>query len=127
MMALRAARGTHAFRWRRLASLRCLSTQEAVPEAPGAKSRLSTRSSKLLAGLVAGDRYALAQAVTLTESTRRDDCVEAEALLAAVAKECGHRSERSFRLGVCGPPGVGKSSFVEALGSCLLDDGFRGT
>ena len=53
-----------------------------------------------------GDRRALARAITLIESTRSDHRREAEALLEAILPKTG----RSLRIGISGPPGVGKSN-----------------
>ena len=69
----------------------------------------------------AGDRRALAQAITLIESTREDHRREAEALLEVLLPHTGN----SIRLGISGVPGVGKSTFIEALGQYLIDDGHR--
>ncbi|WP_289296094.1 methylmalonyl Co-A mutase-associated GTPase MeaB [uncultured Reyranella sp.] len=73
----------------------------------------------LLAPLLTGDRRALAQAITLIESTRSDHRVRADALLAAVLPHTG----RSVRLGITGVPGVGKSTLIERFGLSLLDRG----
>lgn len=69
----------------------------------------------------AGDRRALARAITLIESSRADHREKAEALLAALLTETG----RSVRLGISGPPGAGKSTFIEAFGSYLIEQGHR--
>ncbi|KAB2869435.1 MAG: methylmalonyl Co-A mutase-associated GTPase MeaB, partial [Burkholderiaceae bacterium] len=61
-------------------------------------------------------RRAVAKAVTLLESTRPDHRVRADALLDALLPHTG----RSFRLGISGVPGVGKSTFIEALGLHLI-------
>ncbi|MEP7280455.1 MAG: methylmalonyl Co-A mutase-associated GTPase MeaB, partial [Rubrivivax sp.] len=66
-------------------------------------------------------RRALAKAITLLESTRADHRSRADTLLAALLPHTG----RSFRLGISGVPGVGKSSFIEALGLDLLQRGHR--
>ncbi len=68
-----------------------------------------------------GQRRALAKAITLLESTRPDHRLRADDLLTALLPHSG----RSFRLGVSGVPGVGKSTFIEALGLCLLGRGHR--
>ena len=68
-----------------------------------------------------GDRRALAQAITLIESTRDDHRSEAEALLEALLPHTG----KSVRLGISGVPGVGKSTLIEALGQHLIADGHR--
>ena len=73
------------------------------------------------AALLAGDRRGLARAITLVESTRDADRRRARALLRTVLPRTGH----AFRLAVSGPPGAGKSTFVEALGLHLTDGGAR--
>lgn len=66
-------------------------------------------------------RRALAKVITLLESTHKDHRVRADALLAALLPHAGH----SFRLGISGVPGVGKSTFIEALGLRLVGQGHR--
>ncbi len=72
----------------------------------------------LAARIVAGDRRALSQGITLVESTRDDDQARARALLDVVQPHTG----RAVRVGLSGTPGVGKSTFIEALGQQLLKD-----
>ena len=70
----------------------------------------------------AGDRRALARAITLVESTRSDHRARTTALLESV----GHRRGHSFRIGITGTPGVGKSTFIEAFGLHLCNiEGLR--
>lgn len=71
--------------------------------------------------LRAGDRRAMARAITLLESTREDHQALGRAILDAVVADTGG----AVRLGISGPPGVGKSTFVEALGLYLLEAGHR--
>ncbi len=71
--------------------------------------------------LLAGERRALAKAITLTESTRPDHEAQAQQLLADVLPRAG----KSVRVGLTGVPGVGKSTFIEALGVWLADQGHR--
>ena len=66
-------------------------------------------------------RRAMAKAITLLESTRADHRLRADALLNAVLPATG----KSFRLGLSGVPGVGKSTFIEALGLFLIEQGHR--
>jgi LAO/AO transport system kinase len=66
-------------------------------------------------------RRAIAKAITLLESTRADHRPLADALLTAVLPHSG----QSFRLGISGVPGVGKSTFIEALGLSLIARGHR--
>jgi LAO/AO transport system kinase len=66
-------------------------------------------------------RRAVAKAITLLESTRADHRAEADALLTQLLPHTG----KSFRLGVSGVPGVGKSTFIEVLGLYLIGLGHR--
>ncbi len=75
----------------------------------------------LLQGVLTGDRRALAKAITLLESTRADHRASADALLNALLP----RSGQSVRLGISGVPGVGKSTFIEALGLLLIARGHK--
>ena len=77
--------------------------------------------AELANGVLNGDRRALAQAITLTESTREDHRQAAGELLQQMLPHAGH----SIRLGISGVPGVGKSTFVEALGNHVIDEGHR--
>jgi len=78
-----------------------------------------TMSDPLLEPLLAGDRHALARAITLIESTRSDHRERADALLAEILPHAG----RSVRLGITGVPGVGKSTFIERFGLGLIEKG----
>jgi LAO/AO transport system kinase len=69
----------------------------------------------------AAQRRAMAKAITLLESTRPDHRQRADALLAALLPHTG----KAFRLGLSGVPGVGKSTFIEALGLWLIEQGHR--
>jgi LAO/AO transport system kinase len=75
----------------------------------------------LLHGNAAGQRRAMAKAITLLESTRTDHRALADDLLTAMLPHSG----KSFRLGISGVPGVGKSTFIEALGLYLIGHGHR--
>ena len=68
----------------------------------------------------AGDRRALARAITLIESRRADHRAEATDLLAALG-----RDREALRIGLSGTPGVGKSTFIEAFGLMLTAQGKR--
>ena len=81
-----------------------------------------TPVDQLLAdGVRHGERRALAKAITLLESTRADHRVRADALLNALLPHTG----KAMRLGISGVPGVGKSTFIEALGLMLIGKGHR--
>ncbi|SEI62660.1 LAO/AO transport system kinase [Deinococcus reticulitermitis] len=75
----------------------------------------------LAAPLLAGERRALAKAITLAESSRPEHERSAQELLAQVMPRAGG----SVRVGLTGVPGVGKSTFIEALGLFLADQGKR--
>ncbi len=66
-------------------------------------------------------RRAIAKTITLLESTRADHRARADVLLNALLPSSG----KSFRLGISGVPGVGKSTFIEALGLHLIREGHR--
>jgi LAO/AO transport system kinase len=73
----------------------------------------------LAEGILAHDRHALAQAITLVESTRDDHRALAEELIERLLPATG----KSIRLGISGAPGVGKSTFIEAFGLQLVAAG----
>ena len=85
----------------------------------GSESQLTPDIAILSEGVLAGNRRALAQAITLIESTRHDHRLAANELLQRLIPNSG----KSIRLGISGVPGVGKSTFVEALGNHVIDDG----
>lgn len=75
-----------------------------------------------LAGRIrGGDRRAMAQGITLIESTRPDHRADAGLLLENLLKTPG----RSIRVGISGVPGVGKSTFIEAFGQHVIGQGHR--
>jgi LAO/AO transport system kinase len=69
--------------------------------------------------ILAGDRVALGQAITLIESQKSSDRELAGKLLANLLQNSGN----SLRIGITGIPGVGKSTFIEALGSVITSQG----
>lgn len=77
--------------------------------------------AELAEAVFAGDRRALAQALTLVESSRKDHQVLAAELMEQLAPFSG----TSIRIGISGVPGVGKSTFIEAFGNHLLALGHR--
>jgi len=68
-----------------------------------------------------GDRRALAQAITLVESTRADHRARARQLITDLQPESG----QAMRLGLSGPPGAGKSTLIETVGRHAVDQGQR--
>lgn len=81
------------------------------------RKKLSTE--ELIQGIKAGDRIVLSRAITLVESQKEEDMAQAEALLEAILPLTG----KSFRLGITGVPGVGKSTFIESFGTLLTQNG----
>jgi LAO/AO transport system kinase len=76
----------------------------------------------------AGKRAAVARAITLVESSRPDHRAAARELVAALtARSAGHSSGDRMvpRVGISGVPGVGKSTFIETLGTRLTGDGLK--
>jgi hypothetical protein len=89
---------------------------------------LKPKTLRMAEQLVEGNRTALSRAITLIESTREKDKEQAEALLdhalalrrSQSSSDINNRDHiTGFRLGIAGPPGAGKSTFVEALGGYL--------
>ena len=74
----------------------------------------------LVEGIRAGHRSAVSRAITLVESSRADHRVAARELLTELGSTAG-----STRVGISGVPGVGKSTFIEALGTALTAAGHR--
>tara|TARA_B100000989_G_C19525770_1_gene466796 strand:- start:1802 stop:2773 length:972 start_codon:yes stop_codon:yes gene_type:complete len=70
----------------------------------------------LYEGVISGNRRALAQAITLLESTNPDHETAASELLAKLTPHSG----KSMRIGISGAPGAGKSTFIESLGLQVL-------
>lgn len=71
--------------------------------------------------LLKGDRRSLAKAITLVESSRAEDALEAQKLLETILPHSG----KSMRLGITGVPGVGKSTFIENFGLFLINLGHK--
>jgi LAO/AO transport system kinase len=103
---------------------------ERVGSRDGPSLHLGKRGDKsgepgLLEGVLEGEatvqRRAIAKAITLLESNRADHRAQADELLTALLPHTG----KSFRLGLSGVPGVGKSTFIEVLGLHLIEQGHR--
>lgn len=78
-------------------------------------------TEQLAQQVIAGDRRALARAITLVESARADHREQAAVLLEAV----GRANRQALRIGLSGTPGVGKSTFIESFGMLLTGQGLR--
>ncbi|MES2784779.1 MAG: methylmalonyl Co-A mutase-associated GTPase MeaB [Pseudomonadota bacterium] len=78
-------------------------------------------ADQVVTGRGAVQRRAIAKSITLLESTRSDHRAQGDELLTALLPHTG----KSLRLGISGVPGVGKSTFIEALGLFLIEQGHR--
>ncbi len=76
---------------------------------------------ELLSKLLEGNKTALGKAITLVESNQIEHQQKAEKLIEA----CLPYAHKSIRIGITGVPGVGKSTFIEALGSYLVKQGSK--
>ena len=91
-------------------------------------TKIPSTISRIADGVLAGNRRDLSRAITLVESTNPAHYLEAQYLLSYLFQKrnqslhSNHDSPSSFRIGITGPPGAGKSTFVNQLGSTLCDD-----
>lgn len=93
------------------------------PDGPAATRprRRELSVADLYAGVRAGDRAVLGRAITLVESNRREHQDRAQELLQRLLPHTGGAQ----RVGITGVPGVGKSTFVDSLGTWLVQRGHR--
>jgi LAO/AO transport system kinase len=82
---------------------------------------MSLTIDHMLRGIKDRDRAALGRAITLVESQRPDERAAAQELLGAILPDSGG----SYRIGISGVPGVGKSTFIERFGCRLVEEGHR--
>jgi len=75
---------------------------------------------ELAKGVQEGKRRHLAKAITLVESNREADQQTAQELISKVRS-----AKETIRVGISGVPGVGKSTFIEALGNLLIEEGLK--
>ncbi|MGQ9527320.1 MAG: methylmalonyl Co-A mutase-associated GTPase MeaB [Chloroflexus sp.] len=92
-----------------------------VPSSPTGVARRQLTVEEYVTGVRNGDRTILARAITLIESNAPAHMAQAQAVLAALLPYTGG----SLRVGITGVPGVGKSTFIEALGTMLCERGHR--
>jgi LAO/AO transport system kinase len=92
-----------------------------MKDAGANKAGMETSDQKLIDGVRARERRALAKVITLIESTLREHQARAEIVLEALLPHTG----RSIRVGITGSSGAGKSTFIEALGLHLIERGHR--
>ena len=76
--------------------------------------------AELIAGIRAGNRTVLSQAITLVESSLKSHQEKAQEIIGACLKE-----DPGIRIGITGVPGVGKSTFIEAFGTYLTSQGHK--
>jgi LAO/AO transport system kinase len=80
----------------------------------------------LVEGVRAQRRAAVSQAITLVESSKAEHRAAARELLTALAEDPGSGVHSpAVRVGISGVPGVGKSTFIESLGTRLTGEGHR--
>ena len=83
------------------------------------------RAELLFQDLIQGNRAALAQSITLIESTLKASKIEAQNLLSLVNAHVNANHNDTFRIGLSGPPGAGKSTFIEIFGTQLTERGHK--
>lgn len=95
-------------------------------KAPSARISKIQESRKLIptleeltSGILNRDKTALARAITLVESTKKENLVKANLII----EKCLAKKTDSIRIGITGVPGVGKSTFIEAFGKKLTSLG----
>ena len=95
--------------------------RQAQPDPSTGSGRTVSLQQLINVGEATAQRRAIAKAITLLESTRADHRAQGDELLTALLPHTG----KSFRLGISGVPGVGKSTFIEVLGLYLIQQGHR--
>jgi LAO/AO transport system kinase len=105
--------------------------QHPVVSLPGDATVLSEKNIALADGILQGSRSSLAKAITLMESSRSDHREQADRLQQYllshrnIAASTSVWASPTFRIGVAGPPGAGKSSMIETLGMMLIEMGHK--
>eukprot|EP00347_Sterkiella_histriomuscorum_P017846 403347749 len=72
--------------------------------------------------LIRRDRVAFSRTITLIESSREEDRVDADNLMRELFAKTPHRQNKAIRIGICGSPGAGKSSLIEKLGLYIAEE-----
>ena len=85
------------------------------------KKRQELSVETFVEGILKGDRVRLGQAITLIESTKSSHQAKAQAII----NTCLPHTGKSFRLGITGSPGVGKSTFIESYGQHIIQQGHQ--
>jgi LAO/AO transport system kinase len=81
----------------------------------------SLKAETLFPELISGNRTVLSAAITLVESQLSSDRKEANELI----QRCLSHQKKSWRIGITGVPGVGKSTFIESFGKIILQKGLK--
>ena len=119
LSAQRLSRST----WLRTSLTRPLSLSAEVEQV----DNLRPETANLFEGLVKGQRASLARAITLVESTHPAKAQEARKLVTLATRHSRDTgiNQKTFRVGLSGPPGAGKSTFIEAMGLKLTEKGHK--
>ena len=88
-------------------------------------SALSPKTQNLFDGILDGNRASLARGITLIESSLPSSQQEARKLIEKIQKTSRNNATDTFRIGLSGPPGAGKSTFIEIFGSFLTQNGHK--
>ena len=83
------------------------------------KNRL--KAEEYIKGVLDGNRVVLSMAITIIESNLEDDKILAKEIIQSILSYSG----KSIRIGITGVPGVGKSTFIECFGKCLVSKGHK--
>lgn len=83
------------------------------------RKRVRLSPTEYIAGILAGNRVTLSRAITLIESNLEEDYALSQEVIAG----CIPHSGKSFRIGITGVPGAGKSTFIDAFGTSLAEEG----
>ena len=94
------------------------STRSSVVDNFKSRRKNEFEVDQVFKSILNGNITALSRAITLIESTKLEDKPKAEQLL----QHCLPYSNRSLRIGITGVPGVGKSTFIESLGSLVATE-----
>ena len=85
------------------------------------KPRYDPDVDTIVSGIMKGERHILSRAITLIESQRAEDEQKAHEIL----DRCLAKKNEAIRIGITGSPGAGKSTFIEALGEEIINQGLR--
>ena len=73
-----------------------------------------------VSALLKGERSALSRTITLIESSKEEHRRDADQIMKNLLEKTPHRQNKSFRIGICGAPGAGKSTLIESLGLSII-------